>query len=132
MHAHDFLIDQGNKWHVVEAIVERLPQRELVPPLDLVEETVNTGDRLTLVVAAQDNDLLGEADLEREKEANDLATLLTSVDVVSEEQVTKAPAEDLILLVLLVLIGHLLEHMEQITVLTVDVAEDLNRCFELE
>lgn len=132
MHAHDFLVDEGNKRHVIEAVVERLPQRKLVPSLDLVEEAINAGDRLALVVAAQDDDLLREADLEREKEANDFATLLASVDIVAQEQVTQIATQNLILLVLLVLVRHLLEHVEEVAVLAVDVAEDLHRRFELQ
>lgn len=130
MHAHDFLVDEGDEWHVVEAIVECLPEGELVPSLDLVEEAINAGDRLTFVVAAQHDYLFWEANLESKKEADDLAALLTSVDVITEEEVTQVSTQNLILLVLLVFICHFFEHVQQVAVLAVYVTEDLHRRLE--
>ena len=52
VHAHDLLVDKRDKGHVVEAIVECLPEGELVPSLDLIKEAINAGDGLTLVIAA--------------------------------------------------------------------------------
>jgi len=82
------------------------------------------------VIAAQNDDLLWEAHFESKEKADDLATLLASVHVVPEEQILQVSAEDLLLLLLLVLVCHLLEHMEEVTVLAMDVAEYLNRCLE--
>ena len=63
MHAHNLLIDQCYQRHVVERVVEGLPQRELVSPLDLVEESVDARRRLALMVATQQDDLAREPDL---------------------------------------------------------------------
>ena len=76
--------------------------------------------------------MLGEANLESKKKANDFATLLASVDVVTKEEVTQVSAQDLVLLVELVLVRHLLEHVQQVAVLTVNVAEDLDRRLKLQ
>lgn len=76
--------------------------------------------------------MLGEANLESKKKANDFATLLASVDVVTKEEVTQVSAQDLILLVELVLVRHLLEHVQQVAVLTVNVAKDLDRRLKLQ
>ena len=111
MHAHDLLVDQGDQGHVVEAGVELLPQPNFVAALDFVEEAVNARDGLALVVAAEDNDLLGVADFEGEEEANNFATLLASVDVVAHEEVLALLGEDALLLLLLVLLAHFLEHV---------------------
>jgi len=83
VHAHDFLVHKGDERHVVEAIVECLPEGELVPSLDLVKEAVNAGDSLTFVVTAQHNYLVWEANLKRKKEADDLAALLASVHIIA-------------------------------------------------
>ena len=88
MHAHDFLVHEGDERHVVEAIVECLPEGELVPSLDLIKEAVNAGDGLTFVITAQHNYLFGETNLKSKKEANDLATLLASIHIVAKEEVT--------------------------------------------
>jgi hypothetical protein len=117
---------------VVEAVVERLPERELVSPLDFVEESVYTSDSLALVVTAKDDDLLWESYLQGEKQADDLTALLAAVHVIAEEQVLEIATQDLLLLLLLVLICHFFEHMKQVAVLSVDVAKDLNRCLEVQ
>ena len=46
VHTHDLLVDQGYQWHVIKAIPELLPEWNLVPSLDLVEESINPGDGL--------------------------------------------------------------------------------------
>ena len=63
VHAHYFFVDQVHQRHVVERVVEGLPEADLVSSLDLVEETVDSGDGLALVVATQDDDLSWEAHL---------------------------------------------------------------------
>ena len=63
MHAHDLLVNECDEGHVVEAIVECLPEGELVPSLNLIKEAINAGDGLTFVVAAQHNYLIWESDL---------------------------------------------------------------------
>lgn len=132
VHTHDLLVDESCKWHVVEAIPESLPQGDLVPSLDLIEEAVDPGDGLTLVVASQDDNLVRVFDLQGEKEADDLTALLSSVDIVAHEQVSRRLGDDLVTLLLLVLVCHLLEHVEQIGVLTVDIAENFHWRLELD
>lgn len=117
---------------MVEAVVECLPQRELVSPLDLVEESVDAGDGLALVVATEDNHLFWETALQREKQADYLTALLATVHVVTKEEILQISAQNLFLLLLLVLVSHLLEHVKEVAVLTVDVAEDLDGSLELE
>ena len=65
MHTHDFLVNQGNQWHMIERVVESLPQRYFITSLDLVEETVDPSDSLALVVTSEHHNLLREAALER-------------------------------------------------------------------
>ena len=65
MHTHDFFVDQCNQWHMIERVVESLPQRYFITSLDLVEEPVDPGDSLALVVTSEHHNLLREAALER-------------------------------------------------------------------
>jgi hypothetical protein len=46
VHTHDFLVDQGYQWHVIKAIPECLPKGDLVPSLDLIEKSIDSGDGL--------------------------------------------------------------------------------------
>lgn len=57
VHAHDLFINKGHKGHVVEAIIKLLPQRNLVPSLNLIEEPIDPSDCLALVVAPKNDDL---------------------------------------------------------------------------
>ena len=132
MHTHDFLVDQGHQRHVVEAVVESLPEGKFVPSLDFIEKAINSSNCLTLVIATKDYYLFWEAYFQGKKQTDDFATLLTSVDVITEEQITQISTENLILLFRLVLVCHLFKHVKQVTVLSVDVTKDLDRCFKLD
>lgn len=58
VHAHYLLINECHERHIIEAIIKGLPERDLVPSLDLVKEPIDSRDGLTLVVASQNDDLL--------------------------------------------------------------------------
>ena len=131
MHAHDLLIYQCHERHVVETIVKRLPEADLVPPFDLIEKAINTRDSLTFVVASQDNDRLWVPNFECEQKAYDFTALLASVDVVTHEQVAHVIGDDVVTLVVLVFVIHFLKHVNQIYVLAVQVSEYFNWSFEL-
>mgnify|MGYP000939168349 CR=1 FL=1 len=131
MHAHNLFINEGHQGHVVEAVVEQLPQRNFVSPLDFVEEPVNPGNGLALVVATQNDNLRWISYLEREEKADDFTGLLASVYVVAHEQVSGVLGDDVVLLLSLVLVAHLFEHVKQVGVLPMNISEDLHRCLEL-
>jgi hypothetical protein len=57
MHTHNFLVNQGNEWHMIEALEKLLPKCDFVPPLDFVKESIDSCDGLALVVSPQDDDL---------------------------------------------------------------------------
>lgn len=63
MHGEDLLIDNGRNWQTVEAVGERLPQLDVVPPLALVVEPVDPVDGRALVVTTEDEEVLGVLDL---------------------------------------------------------------------
>ena len=116
---------------MIEAVVEGLPECDLVPPLDFIEKAVHPSDGLTFVVASEDDHLLGVPHLECEEQADDFAALLTSVDIVAHEKVTCILGYNVVVLLLLVLIAHFLEHVEEVRVLAVDVTKDLDWGFKL-
>jgi len=99
---------------MIETVVERLPQGNLVSSLDLIKESIHSCDGLTLVVSSKNNYLVGIPHLERQQKANDLATLLASIYIVAHEQILCRLVHryNSVLLILLVLIAHLLEHVQ--------------------
>lgn len=138
VHGEDLLIDDSGDGQAVEAVGECLPQLDVVSALALVVETVDTIDGSTLVVAAEDKEVLGVLDLVCEEQANGLERLLATVDVVTKEEVVRLRRE-----------ATVLEQSQQVVVLTVDISAnllhptlvpskgplsstDLDRCLELE
>ena len=63
MHGEDLLIDDGGNRQTVEAIGESLPQLDVMPPLALVVEAINTVDGGAFVVSAENEKVLGILDL---------------------------------------------------------------------
>jgi hypothetical protein len=64
------------------------------------------------MVATQYDNLLGVSDLKCEQKTDNFATLLSSVDIVSHEQVSCVFRNDVVLLFLLVFVPHFFEHMK--------------------
>lgn len=52
MHSEDLLIDDRGNWQAIEAVRERLPQLDVVPPLTLIVESVDSVDGRTLVISS--------------------------------------------------------------------------------
>ena len=65
MDAKDLLVDDRREGEHVEDVLELLPHLDVVPPLALVVEAVDAVDAGALVVAAQDEKVLGVEDLVR-------------------------------------------------------------------
>jgi len=85
VHAHYFLVDESYKGHVVEAIVEGLPESDFVSSFDLVKEPVHPCDCLALMVSSKNNDLVWVSYFKSKEKANDFAALFSSVDVITHE-----------------------------------------------
>jgi len=114
VHGEDLLVDDSRDGQAVEAVRECLPQLDVVSPLALIVEAVNTVDGRTLVVAAENEEVLGILDLVREEQADCLKTLLAAVHVIAEEEVVGFWWEPAVL-----------EEAKEIVILPVDVAADL-------
>lgn len=66
MHGENLLIDDGRNRQAVEAVGECLPKFDVIPPLALIIEAIDTVDRRALVVTAKDEEVFGILDLVRE------------------------------------------------------------------
>lgn len=114
VHGENLLIDNGSNWQAVEAVREGLPQLDVVATLALIVETVDTVDGRALVVTAEDEEVLWVLDLVGEEKADGLERLLSSVDVVTEEEIVGFWWE-----------SSVLEEPEEIVVLSVDITANL-------
>jgi len=114
VHGEDLLINDGGNGQAVEAVGKSLPKLDVVAPLALVVETVDTVDGRALVVAAQNEEVLGVFDLVCQQKADGLERLLATVDVVTEEEVVRLRRE-----------ATVFEETEKVVVLAVDITADL-------
>lgn len=114
VHGEDLLVNDGGNGQAVEAVGKCLPQLDVVASLALIVETVDAVDGGTLVVAAQDEEVLGVLDLVGQEKADGLEGLLATVDVVTEEEVVGLRWE-----------ATVLEETEEVVVLAVNVTADL-------
>lgn len=121
MGAEYLLIDDSGDGEAVEDITEGLPELDVVPAATLIVEAINTIDACALMVATEDEEVLRVADLEGEEEADGLDGLSSTVDVVTQEEVVCIGRE-----------AAVLEEPEQVVVLTVDVATNLDGSIELQ
>ncbi len=70
MHRENLLVDDCCNWQAVEAIGERLPELDVIPPLTFIVESIYAVDGCALVVPTQDEEILWVLDFIREKQAN--------------------------------------------------------------
>ena len=115
VHGEDLLVDDGGNGQAVEAVGEGLPQLDVVSSLALIVETVDAVDRGTLVVTAEDEEVLGVLDLVGEEQADGLERLLATVDVITKEEVVGLRRETTVL-----------EQTQEVVVLAVDITTDLD------
>lgn len=115
VHGEDLLVDNSGNGQTVEAVGKGLPELNVVATLALVVEAVDAVDGGALVVAAEDEEVLGVLNLVGEEKADGLEGLLATVDVVAEEEVVGLGRETTVL-----------EETEEIIVLAVDITADLS------
>mmetsp|Transcript_7817 Transcript_7817/g.24315 ORF Transcript_7817/g.24315 Transcript_7817/m.24315 type:complete len:352 (-) Transcript_7817:3-1058(-) len=121
MHAEDTVIYQCADRHVVEDIAECLPEFDVVAPLALIKEPIESVDGCALMVAAQDKEVLGVLCLERKQQCNAFDGVLPPVNVITQEEIVhllRWPA--------------VLKQPKHVVKLAVDVASDLHRRIQLQ
>jgi hypothetical protein len=82
--AEDLVVDEGCEGEVVEEVGEVLPDVGVaVFPQALVVETVNLRDLTRLVVAAEDGDARGVADLQGDEQSDRLDRVVSTIDIIA-------------------------------------------------
>jgi hypothetical protein len=119
--AEDLFIDDSREWEAVEAICECFPELDVISPFAFVVEAVDSVDGGAFVVSSEKEEVLWVFDFVSEEEADSFQGLLSSIDVVSKEQVVGLWRK-----------GAVLEESEQIVVLAVNVTTDFQRSLKLE
>ena len=87
MHAEDLVVDQGRNRHAIEDVLELFPDTNGVATLAFIIETIDTVDLAALVVASQEEEVLLKLDFVCEEQDDGLKGVLSSVDIVTEEQI---------------------------------------------
>lgn len=84
MQTEDLAVDESGEREVVEEIGKVLPNVGVAILAEaFIVETVDLSDLAGLVIATQDGDALGVADLERNKESDSLDGEVATVNVVA-------------------------------------------------
>ena len=87
VHAKDFLVNDCRGGEAVEAVGKGLPKLDTETSLALVVESVDTVNGCAFVITPEDEKVLGVLNLVGEQQANCFETLLSSINVVSTENV---------------------------------------------
>lgn len=121
MTTEDFLIDDSNNRQTIETIRESLPQLDAVASFALVVEAVNAVNGGALVVATQQEEVLRILDLVSQQQTDALQGLFAAVHVVAQKQIVTLRRE-----------AAVLEQPQQVGVLAVNVAADLQGRFDFQ
>mmetsp|Transcript_47028 Transcript_47028/g.132283 ORF Transcript_47028/g.132283 Transcript_47028/m.132283 type:complete len:209 (-) Transcript_47028:231-857(-) len=121
VHANDLLVDEAADWQAIEHVAELLPELDVVAALALVIKPIDASDGCALVVASQQEEVLGELRLVGEEQGNCLQALLPSVHVVAQKYVVALRGELAVL-----------EDAQEVVVLPVHIAANLQRRLQLE
>jgi len=105
----------------VEAVSEGLPQLYAVSSLTFIIEAIDTVDGSALVVATEQEEILGILDFVGKEKANGLKTLFATIDVISQEEIVGIRRE-----------ATVFKQTKKIIVLAVDITNDLDWRLELE
>ena len=97
MHAEDLIINESSDGHAVEDILEFLPDSNGIATLALIIEAVYTIDLTTFVVTSQHEEVLLELGFVGEEQDNGLEGVLSSVNVVTKEQIVRLGREAAVL-----------------------------------
>lgn len=114
MHTENLVLYQSSNWKSFKNLGKPLPEFDGVSFLALVVEPVESIDGLALVISSQEKEVLGVADFVGQEQDYGFYVLVSSVDVVSEEEV-----------VLLGRIARKLENAQKVVELPVNVTTNL-------
>merc|ERR1719229_400622 len=121
VHAEDFFVHDGSDGECVETVGEGLPQFYAVSTFTLIVKAVDSVNGRAFVVAPEQEEILWVFYLVRKKEADGLQTLLSSIDVVAEEEVVRFRRE-----------AAILKKAKKVVVLAVHVSDNLDGGLQLK
>ena len=85
VHSKNLLVDDCGNGQTIEAVRERLPQLDVVSAFAFIVEAIDTVDRRTFMVPAQDEEVFWVFDFVCQQEADGLQGLLATIHVIAEE-----------------------------------------------
>lgn len=84
----DLIFDEGSEWKVVEEISEESPHIGVpVLPQTFIVEAIYLRDLPRFVIATENGDTVPVAELQRDQKGDGFDGVVSSIDVVSHEQV---------------------------------------------
>jgi len=115
VHAENFLVDESSNRQAVEDVAEHAPESDGVSTLALVVKAIYTIDLGALMVSAEHEEVLRVLNLVAHQQANGFNRLLSTIDVVTKEQVVGLRWEP-----------SVLKDAKQVVVLSVHITTDLD------
>ncbi len=110
MHAENFFVNHGRNREAIEHIAEHAPESDRESTLALVIEAIDSVDLSALVVTSQQEEVLRVLDFVAKEETDCFNGLLSTIDVVSQEEVIGLWGE-----------ATILEDAKQVVVLSMDI-----------
>jgi hypothetical protein len=87
MHAQDAVFYKSGNWKSVEHITKHFPQLDGIPPFALIVKAINPVDGGTLMVSSEQEEVFRILDFIGEEQTNCFQGLLSSINVISQEQI---------------------------------------------
>jgi hypothetical protein len=120
MHCEYLLVNDCCNGQAVEAICKGLPQLDIVSSFALIVESIDSVNRSTFVVAAQDEEVFRVFYLVGKEQADRLKRLFASIHIISKEEVVGLRGETAVF-----------EQTEEIIVLAVNVSTYLEEKYKV-
>ena len=87
MHAENFLVDQGGDRQAIEDVAKDAPESNGISTFALIVETIDSVDLGTFVISPEKEEVLRVLNLVAQKQADSFDGLLSTVDIVTEEEI---------------------------------------------
>lgn len=121
VHAKDLSRNDGSDGKAVKGVDECFPDLDIASPLTLIVKPVHPCHVGTLMVAPQDEEIVGKFELVAQKKENGFQTLLAAIYIVAQEEIVSMRWEA----------THLKEP-DQVVVLSMDIPHNLDWRIQLD
>jgi len=82
-----FIVDQSSNWETIEALNKFFPQFKTIPSFALIVKSINSINTSAFMVSSQQEKVFRVLNFISEHQTNNLKVLLTSVNIVSKEEI---------------------------------------------